>query len=123
MPGVGSVITGTVTNRAGSQIPELLTLATTVDTWWPEINAFVATGITNAATEGYNRLIKQVKRIADSETQPTRRAGYDSAAPTNSGPQPGLAADCPVKIEEPDYVCHASRAGAALPVMQHDGRR
>ena len=47
-----------------SQIPELLTLATTVDTWWPEINAFIATGITNARTEGYNRLVKQIKRVA-----------------------------------------------------------
>ena len=46
-----------------SQIPELLTLATTVDTWWPEIHAFVQTGITNARTEGYNRLVKQVKRV------------------------------------------------------------
>lgn len=46
-----------------SQIPELLTLATTIDTWWPEINAFVQTGITNARTEGYNRLVKQVKRV------------------------------------------------------------
>ncbi len=47
-----------------SQIPELLTLATTVDTWWPEINAFLTTGITNARSEGYNRLVKQVKRVA-----------------------------------------------------------
>jgi transposase len=47
-----------------SQIPELLTLAGTVDTWWPEINAFIQTGITNARTEGYNRLVKQVKRVA-----------------------------------------------------------
>ncbi|MDZ7883399.1 MAG: ISL3 family transposase [Mycobacterium sp.] len=46
-----------------SQIPELLTLATTIDTWWPEINAFIQTGITNAGTEGYNRLVKQVKRV------------------------------------------------------------
>ena len=46
-----------------SQIPELLTLAATIDTWWPEINAFIATGITNARTEGYNRLAKQVKRV------------------------------------------------------------
>ena len=30
-----------------SQIPELLTLATTIDTWWPEINTFLITGITN----------------------------------------------------------------------------
>ncbi len=47
-----------------SQVPELLTLASTIDTWWPEINAFLATGITNARTEGYNRLAKQVKRAA-----------------------------------------------------------
>ena len=47
-----------------SQIPELLTLASTIDTWWPEINAFIQTGITNARTEGYNRLVKQVKRVA-----------------------------------------------------------
>ncbi|WP_082897725.1 transposase [Rhodococcus sp. EPR-157] len=35
-----------------------------VDTWWSEINAFITTGITNAKTEGYNRLVKQVKRSA-----------------------------------------------------------
>ncbi|HTX94418.1 MAG TPA: ISL3 family transposase, partial [Mycobacterium sp.] len=46
-----------------SQIPELLTLAATIDEWWPEINAFMQTGITNARTEGYNRLLKQVKRV------------------------------------------------------------
>ncbi|WND56260.1 ISL3 family transposase [Mycolicibacterium vanbaalenii] len=46
-----------------SGIPELLTLAGTIDTWWPEINAFVTTGITNGRTEGYNRLVKQVKRV------------------------------------------------------------
>jgi transposase len=28
------------------------TLATTIDTRWPEMNAFIATGITNARTEG-----------------------------------------------------------------------
>lgn len=33
-----------------------------IDTWWPEINAFVATKTTNARTEGYNRLVKTVKR-------------------------------------------------------------
>jgi transposase len=46
-----------------SDIPELLTLAATVNTWWPQINAFITTGITNARTEGYNRLVKQVKRV------------------------------------------------------------
>lgn len=47
-----------------SNIPELLALAKTVDAWWPEINAFVRTGVTNARTEGYNRLVKAVKRSA-----------------------------------------------------------
>jgi transposase len=46
-----------------SQIPELLTLAATIDTWWPEINAYIDTGITNARTEGHNRLVEQVKRV------------------------------------------------------------
>lgn len=49
---------------ADSNMPELLKLAKTVDAWWPEINAFLRTGITNARTEGYNRLVKTVKRSA-----------------------------------------------------------
>ena len=49
---------------ADSRVRKPLTLAATVDTWWPEINPFVTTGITNARTEGYNRLVKQVKRAA-----------------------------------------------------------
>ena len=46
------------------QIPELTTLAETIETWWPAIEAFLTTGLTNARTEGTNRLIKQVKRAA-----------------------------------------------------------
>jgi transposase len=38
-------------------------LAATVDQWWPEISAFIQTGIANARTERYNRLVKQVKRV------------------------------------------------------------
>jgi transposase len=62
-----------------SQIPELLTLASTVDAWWPEIHAFVQTGITNARTEGYNRLIKQFKRVLVNRPSGTRHAGTDRA--------------------------------------------
>ena len=47
---------------ASTTIGELHTLASTVETWWPEIEAFIDTGITNAKTEGLNRLVKQVKR-------------------------------------------------------------
>jgi transposase len=47
---------------AATTIDELHTLAGTIETWWPEIEAFIDTGITNAKTEGLNRLVKQVKR-------------------------------------------------------------
>lgn len=49
---------------ARAEIEELTTLASTIETWWPAIAAFIDTGITNARTEGLNRLIKQVKRSA-----------------------------------------------------------
>jgi transposase len=39
-------------------------LATTVSTWWPQILAAITTGITNAASEGINRLIKTDARCA-----------------------------------------------------------
>ncbi|MBA3799814.1 MAG: transposase, partial [Geodermatophilaceae bacterium] len=49
---------------AQADIDELNTLASTVETWWPAIEAFIDTGITNARTEGLNRLLEQVKRSA-----------------------------------------------------------
>lgn len=49
---------------ANTKIPEVHRLATTIETWWPAILAFLHTGLTNARTEGYNRLVKQVKRVA-----------------------------------------------------------
>lgn len=47
-----------------SQIPELLTLAATFDTWWTEINAFLTTAITTARSDGYKRLVKQVNPVS-----------------------------------------------------------
>ncbi len=55
---------------ARSDIDELTTLATTVETWWPAILAFLDTGITNARTEGLNRLVKQSKRSASGYRNP-----------------------------------------------------
>jgi transposase len=49
---------------ADAQIPELTTLAETIETWWSAVEVFLTTGLTNARTEGTNRLIKQVKRAA-----------------------------------------------------------
>jgi transposase len=45
-------------------VPEVTTLAQTIDAWWPEVLGFLQTGITNAGTEGVNRLIKDTTRAA-----------------------------------------------------------
>jgi len=49
---------------ADTDVPELHTLAATIEAWWPAVEVFLSTGITNARTEGTNRLVKQVKRAA-----------------------------------------------------------
>ncbi len=46
------------------EIPEVERLATTIETWWPAIAVFLELGVTNARTEGYNRIIKQTKQVA-----------------------------------------------------------
>ena len=51
-------------SAAASGLPEMARLATTVSTWWPQILAAIITGITNAASEGINRLIKTDARAA-----------------------------------------------------------
>jgi len=49
---------------ADAAVPELERLATTISTWWPYVEAFITTGITNAASEGFNRVVKLDARNA-----------------------------------------------------------
>jgi transposase len=49
---------------ADTTIPELHRLAATIGAWWTAIEAFLHTGVTNAASEGINRLIKLEARNA-----------------------------------------------------------
>ncbi|WP_197092023.1 ISL3 family transposase [Streptacidiphilus albus] len=58
---------------ADSGIPEVRQLATTVDRWWPEIAAFIATGHSNAKSEGVNRVIKLVARAAHGFRNPANQ--------------------------------------------------
>jgi transposase len=44
-------------------LPEATRLAETVHAWWPAIEAFLRLHVTNARTEGTNRVIKQIKRV------------------------------------------------------------
>lgn len=56
-----------------SRQPELISLAQTVDEWWDGIEAYILTGITNAASEGNNRLIKLEARNAFGFRNPTNQ--------------------------------------------------
>ncbi|GGU35590.1 transposase [Lentzea flava] len=49
---------------ADSDITEITRLATTIETWWHGIEAFLRTGITNAKSEGINRAVKLAARNA-----------------------------------------------------------
>ena len=44
-------------------MPETTRLAKTIETWWPAILAALTDDVTNARTEGFNRVIKQTKRV------------------------------------------------------------
>jgi transposase len=49
---------------ATADMAETTRLATTIETWWPAILVALTDQVTNARTEGLNRIIKQVKRVA-----------------------------------------------------------
>jgi len=49
---------------AACKVPEVIKFARTIEAWQGPIIAALQTGLTNARTEGYNRIIKHVGRIA-----------------------------------------------------------
>lgn len=49
---------------ADIDVPEVTTLAETIEAWWPQILAFLQLRITNATTEGMNRRVKDAARVA-----------------------------------------------------------
>ena len=82
-------------------VPEVTTLAETVARWWPAILVFLQTGITNAGTEGTNRLGKQVKRSACGFRN---RCHFHDRVRLHTNRSNGRQRDvdaCPPKAEEP----------------------
>jgi transposase len=49
---------------ANAHMPETTKLANTIQTWWPTTLVALTEQITNARIEGFNRIIKQTKRVA-----------------------------------------------------------
>lgn len=68
-----------------SGLPELERLANTVSAWWPEILTFIDTGITNAGSEGTNRVIKTVARDAYGFRNPVSQRLRTRCATTRKG--------------------------------------
>ncbi|GGS93551.1 hypothetical protein GCM10010254_11940 [Streptomyces chromofuscus] len=58
---------------ADSEVPEVRQLAVTLDCWWPEIAAFIATGHSNATSEGVKRMIKLCARNTHGFRNPTNQ--------------------------------------------------
>jgi transposase len=110
---------------ASTTIDELHTLAGTVETWWPEIEAFIDTGITNAKTEGFNRLVSRSSAPAAASAMPrTNTAEYGSTAPAPRGQRQRQQDHCPSKFEDP--VCDGRKpTGCDVPsgATQRAGRR
>lgn len=48
---------------ARADMEETSRLATTIGTWWPAVLVALTEDVTNARTEGFNRIIKQTKRV------------------------------------------------------------
>ena len=46
-----------------AHLPETTRLAGTIQTWWPAVLTALTAEVDNARTEGFNRIIKQVKRV------------------------------------------------------------
>ena len=46
-----------------AQLPEATRLAGTIQTWWPAVLTALLEEVDNARTEGFNRIIKQTKRV------------------------------------------------------------
>jgi hypothetical protein len=61
-------------------------LAGTVSTWWPQLLAAITTGVTNAASEGINRLIKTDAR-APSATATPPTSDFEPVAPPPAEPE------------------------------------
>ena len=114
MTTISNLLTRFYENAAASGLPEMERLATTVSTWWPQILAAITTGVTNAASEGINRLIKTDARCAFGYRNPANQRASGPAAPPyderedTSGGTPAAAATS-LDAQDPDPASSSMR--------------
>ncbi|HEY1715269.1 MAG TPA: ISL3 family transposase [Solirubrobacteraceae bacterium] len=81
-PEISALLIRFYENAAACGLPEMQRLAGTVSTWWPEILAAITTGVTNAGSEGTNRVIKTDARCAYGYRNPANQRLRARAATT-----------------------------------------
>jgi transposase len=87
---------------ARANVPEVTALAKTIDAWWTQILAFLDTGITSAATETNNRLVKDAARIAYGfRNLDNQRRRVRLHLPTQNDQQSDARVTSTPKFEEP----------------------
>jgi transposase len=107
----------------GASVPEIQTLAETISVWRAEICRGVATGHSNAAAEGVNRLVKLVYRTGFGFTNVTnqqRRSRYTASRNTRAAwivPAPPPQAPAATHNGQPDAT--ATPPPATRPAEQH----
>ena len=85
---------------AETAVPEVHVLAESVNTGWPAVLTFFRTCLINAATDGTNWLITQVRRQACGfRIAPTTATAYASTAPGHRRKREQAA--CPPNVGEP----------------------
>ncbi|MGH3914311.1 MAG: ISL3 family transposase [Pseudonocardiaceae bacterium] len=87
-----------------AHIPELLTLAKTIDRWRDPIIAAILTGVSNATSEGLNRVIKLEGRKAygfRNTTNQRRRLRYATTRPQRRPPTATTKRSHPVATPQP----------------------
>ena len=75
-------------------LPELLTLARTLDRWRDPIIAAILTGVSNAKSEGLNRVIKLEGRKAYGFRNPTNQRRRQRYATTRTHRRPPTVTTC-----------------------------
>lgn len=81
-PEISALLTRFYENASASALPECERLAQIVSTWWPQILARITTGVTNADSEGVNRVIKTGARTTYDYRNPFNQRLCTRAATT-----------------------------------------
>ena len=101
--GTAHLRTRFLTACVDADMPETTRLAATIERWWPEIEPFLALGVTNARTEGHKPgdQTDQTSRLRVPEPSQLRKAHHDAQRDPPGRVNQQRSRSTPLKVEEP----------------------